>query len=145
MTEQATGDTEQSLHERYEPEAPIHHAVNITTRRLKDRLELVEHDEYDLWKAEDPETGRMSDSWWREPETAIKFLASSISNDTCCVNECMTHLGEDTDRVHCDDHDPTEYIECAEEDCDFPTHHTETDYCSSHTWRNGRSIDTSSE
>ena len=140
-----TGGKDRSLHEQYEPEEPIHRAVNISSRRLKDRIELIEHDEFSLWKAEDPNTARKSDHWYDTPGRAVDFLASSVNNEICCVNECMVHLGEDAGRIICDDHHPDDYIECAEADCDLPTKHTETDYCSSHTWWNGRSVDADSE
>lgn len=137
--------TERSLHEQYEPEKPIHRAVNITLRMLKDRVEPFRHDEYDIWKARDPETGRESEYWNDTPEKAVDFLARSVDLDLCYVNECTNYLGEDSDRTMCDDCYPDEYIECAEEGCDYPTNHTETDYCSSHTWRNGRSVGTDTD
>lgn len=135
----------QSLHQKYEPEKPVHRAVNITSRMLKDRVETFQHDEYDLWKARDPETGRESEHWWDTPDEAVDFLAHAIDLDTCCVNDCDSYLGEDADRIICDECHPDEYIECAEGGCDLPTNHTRTDYCSSHTWRNGRSADNGSE
>lgn len=137
-------ETEKSLHEQYEPEKPIHRAVNITYRHLQDRIEPFPHDEYDIWKAKDPETGRVLDSWWNSPEEAVEMLAKTVDNELCFVNECTTHLGEDADdnRLYCDEHRPDEYIECAEDGCDYPTNHSATDYCTSHTRRNGRNADT---
>lgn len=134
--------TDRSLHQQYEPEKPVHQAVNITGRMLKDRVEPFQHDEFDIWKTRDPETGRESEHWWDTPEEAVEFLAHAIDLDLCCVNECANYLGEDSDRIMCDECSPDEYIDCAEDGCDYPTHHTETDYCSTHTWHNGRSVDT---
>jgi len=141
----STDSTERSLHEAYEPEAPIHRAVNITYRYLKDRIEPVEHDEYDIWKAQDPETGRELRSWWDTPEEAVEMLAVSVDNELCYLNECATHLGEGSDRIYCDEHNPDEFIECAAGGCDRLTSHTETVHCSSHTWRNGRSVGTDTD
>ena len=127
----------QTLHEQYEPEDPIHRAVNITSRALKDRLVTIKHEEYDLWKAHDEENGVTSDQWWREPETAIERFAHHLSNRICHVNECMTYLG-DPERLYCDECAPDEYIECSHPECDSPTSHVKTEHCSSHTWRHGR-------
>jgi len=127
-----------NLHQQYEPEKPIHRAVNITRRRLKERCTVVEHDEYDLYVGTDPETGVTTDFWRYEKEDAIDDVAHAVWVDTCYLNECMTYLGEDSDRMYCDEHYRNEYIECAVEGCDFPTSHTETEHCSSHTWRLGR-------
>ena len=142
MSDTSTDGTERSLHQQHEPEAPIHRAVNITSRALKDRCEVVEHDEYDLFVGKDPVTGVTTDFWRDERQEAIDDVAHAVEMDTCYLNECLTYLGEDSDRMYCDEHDPDEYIECAEEGCESPTNHTETDYCVSHTWRNGRSVDT---
>jgi len=136
---------EQSLHEQFEPDAPIHRAVNITSRALKDRCEVVEHEEYDLFVGKDPVTGVTSDFWRQERKKAISDVAHEVEMDTCYLNECLTYLGEDADRMYCDEHGPDEYIECAKEDCEFFTGHTETDYCSSHTWRNGRSVNSATD
>jgi len=138
-------DTDRSLHQEYEPEAPIHRAVNITSRYLKDRIEPVKHDEYDIWEAKDPETGRESRSFWDTPEEAVEMLARSVDNELCYLNECTTHLGEDSDRLYCDEHDIDELVECAADDCDRLTAHPETVHCSSHTWRIGRSVEPDTE
>lgn len=145
MSQAETQSTDEiDLHEQYEPEKPIHQAVNITSRRLKDRVEPFQHDEFDaLWKARDPVTGITSEHWWDDAETAVEFLASRLDIEICHVNECMTHLGpnDETDRLYCDEHQPDDYIECAVGGCDFPTSHSETDHCSTHTWRKGRDAD----
>jgi hypothetical protein len=142
MPEVPQGVIEQSLHKQYEPEAAIHRAVNITSRALKDRCEVVEHDEHDLYVGRDPVTGVKTDFWRQEPEEAISDVAHEVEMDTCYLNECLTFLGEDSDRMYCEEHNPDEYIECAKEGCEYPTSHTETDHCSTHTWRNGRSANT---
>ena len=140
-SEMESDGAKRSLHQQYEPEAPIHRAVNITYRMLQDRIEPFQHDEHDLWKARDPETGRESEHWWRSREEAVEFLAKDVDLDICYVNECTTHLGKDSDRLVCDECHPDEYVECAEEECDYPTSHTKTEYCSHHTWHNGRSVE----
>lgn len=140
-----TLSTECSLHQQYEPEKPINRARNITSRMLKDRIEPFHHEEYEIWKARDPETGRQLDNWWDTPETAVEFLAHEIDLDLCYVNECDNYLGEDSDRIICDECEPDEFIECVEDGCDFPTSHTETEYCSDHTWRNGRVAETDAD
>lgn len=132
-------------HQEYEPEAPIHHAVNITRRHLLERCRTKQHDEYDLWVGVDPVTGVETDFWRDNRESAIEDVAHAVRMDTCHVNECVAYLGEDSDALYCDEHRPDEYIECAVEDCDYPTSHTLTDYCSGHTWRNGRSADTNTD
>ena len=125
------------LHQRYEPEKPVHRAVNITLRALQDRVETVKHEEYDLWKGHDEVLGITSDRWWCEPETAVELFAHRLSNRICHVNDCMTYLG-DTEALHCDECHPDEYIECAHPECDYPTNHSETDHCWSHTRNHGR-------
>lgn len=130
-------ESDDGLHQQYEPEKPIHRAVNITYRHLQDRIKPVKHDEYDIWKGVDEETGREG-YWWDSPEEAVEMLAKTVGNEMCFLNECTTHLGEDSDRLYCDEHHPDEYVECAVDDCDYPTNHTETDHCSTHTWRHGR-------
>lgn len=126
------------LHQEYEPEEPIHRAVNISYRRLQDRIKPVEHDELDIWKAEDQKTGQISRMWWDTPEKAIEILAKDLSNRVCCVNECMTYTGDEMDVLFCDEHDPDEYVECAVGGCEYPYEHTETVHCHSHTWELGR-------
>lgn len=138
QTAQST-DVERSLHEQYEPEAPIHKAVNITSRALKGRCEVEVHDEYELYRGVDPETGVANELWQDSRERAIESVAHDVQMDTCHVNECLAYLGEDADRIYCDDHRPEDYIECAEDGCTYPTAHTETNFCSTHTWYNGRS------
>ena len=138
-------ESQQALHQQYEPEKPIHRAVNITGRRLKDRCTVVEHDEYDLYRGKDPKTGVITDFWRQERQKAIDDVAHEVGMDTCYVNECTTFLGRDSDQMICDEHQPDEYIECAVDGCEYPTSHSETCHCRSHTWRLGRSQDTDTD
>lgn len=133
-----TARTSHPLHDEYEPEDPIHKAVNITYRLLKDRIEPVKHDEWDIWRARDDETGRELESYWDTPEEAVDMLAKKVKLEMCHVNECINHLGQDSDRMYCDDHTESEYIECAAGGCDYPRSHPKTDHCSHHTWNLGR-------
>jgi hypothetical protein len=126
------------MHQKYEPDVPIHRAVNITRRALLDRVEVIGHDEYDLWRGRDPETGVESEHWRDDRQTAKEQVAHDVRMDMCWVNECLAYLGEGNGGGFCDEHAPDEYIECAVDGCEYPTHHSGTDHCSHHTWRRGR-------